>query len=144
VELSLGVDGALLAGAVLLLAAALSSSLLSIFGGRLRVPGALLFLVLGMVVGSDGLGLVGFDDPALVQNVGVVALLFILFEGGLTTKPTDLRLAALPGTLLATIGVIVTAGVTAVGCGCCSTSTSSRRGCSAPSSPRRTRPRSSR
>jgi potassium/hydrogen antiporter len=115
VELSLGVDGALLAGAVLLLAAALSSSLLSIFGGRLRVPGALLFLVLGMVVGSDGLGLVGFDDPALVQNVGVVALLFILFEGGLTTKPTDLRLAALPGTLLATIGVIVTAGVTAVG-----------------------------
>jgi potassium/hydrogen antiporter len=115
VELSLGVDAALLAGAVLLLAAALSSSLLSVFGGRLRVPGALLFLALGMLAGSDGLNLVTFDDPGLVQNVGVVALLFILFEGGLTTKPTDLRLAALPGTLLATVGVLVTAGITAAG-----------------------------
>jgi potassium/hydrogen antiporter len=115
VELQLSVDVALLAGAVLLLVAALSSSLLSIFGGKLRVPGALLFLALGMAAGSDGLGLVTFDDPALAQNVGVVALLFILFEGGLTTKPTDLRLAALPGILLATVGVLVTAGITAAG-----------------------------
>jgi potassium/hydrogen antiporter len=115
VELSLGVDAGLLAGATLLLAATLSSSLLSIFGGKLRVPGALLFLALGMVAGSDGLDLITFDDPALVQNVGVVALLFILFEGGLTTKPTDLRFAALPGTLLATFGVLVTAGVTGLG-----------------------------
>jgi potassium/hydrogen antiporter len=115
VELSLGVDAALLAGAVLLLAATLSSSLLSVFGGRLRVPGALLFLALGMIAGSDGLDLVTFDDPGLVQNVGVVALLFILFEGGLTTKPTDLRLAALPGTLLATVGVLITAAITAAG-----------------------------
>jgi potassium/hydrogen antiporter len=115
VELTLGVDAVLLAGAVLLLAATLSSSLLSIFGGRLRVPGALLFLALGMVAGSDGLGLVTLDDPELVQNVGVIALLFILLEGGITTKPTDLRLAALPGTLLATAGVVVTAGITAAG-----------------------------
>jgi potassium/hydrogen antiporter len=115
VELTLGVDAVLLVGAVLLLAATLSSSLLSIFGGRLRVPGALLFLALGMVAGSDGLGLVTLDDPELVQNVGVIALLFILLEGGITTKPTDLRLAALPGTLLATAGVVVTAGITAAG-----------------------------
>jgi potassium/hydrogen antiporter len=115
VELDLGVDAALLAGAVLLVAATLTSSVLSIFGGKLRVPGALLFLALGMVAGSDGLGLITFDDPELVQNVGVVALLFILFEGGLTTKPTDLRLAALPGTLLATVGVLITAAITAFG-----------------------------
>jgi potassium/hydrogen antiporter len=115
VELTLGVDAALLVGAALLLAATLSSSLLSIFGGRLRVPGALLFLALGMVAGSDGLDLVTLDDPELVQNVGVIALLFILLEGGITTKPTDLRLAALPGTLLATAGVVVTAGITAAG-----------------------------
>jgi potassium/hydrogen antiporter len=115
VELDLGVDAALLAGAVLLVAATLTSSVLSIFGGKLRVPGALLFLVLGMVAGSDGLDLISFDDPELVQNVGVVALLFILFEGGLTTKPTDLRLAALPGTLLATVGVLITAAITAGG-----------------------------
>jgi potassium/hydrogen antiporter len=115
VELDLGVDAALLAGAVLLVAATLTSSVLSIFGGKLRVPGALLFLALGMVAGSDGLDLISFDDPELVQNVGVVALLFILFEGGLTTKPTDLRLAALPGTLLATVGVLITAAITAGG-----------------------------
>jgi potassium/hydrogen antiporter len=115
VELTLGVDAALLVGAVLLLAATLSSSVLSIFGGRLRVPGALLFLGLGMLAGSDGLDLVTLDDPELVQNVGVIALLFILLEGGITTKPTDLRLAALPGTLLATVGVVVTAATTAAG-----------------------------
>jgi potassium/hydrogen antiporter len=115
VELTLGVDAVLLVGAVLLLAATLSSSVLSIFGGRLRVPGALLFLALGMVAGSDGLGLVTLDDPELVQNVGVIALLFILLEGGITTKPTDLRLAALPGTLLATAGVVLTAAITAAG-----------------------------
>ena len=85
------------------------------FSRRLRVPGALLFLALGMLFGDDGLNLVRLDDPELVQNVGVVALLFILLEGGLTTKPTDLRLAALPGTLLATAGVMLTAGITALG-----------------------------
>jgi potassium/hydrogen antiporter len=114
-ELQLGIDGALLVGAVLLLLATMSSSLLSLFGGRLRVPGALLFLALGMLAGSDGIGLVAIDDAELVQNVGVLALLFILFEGGLTTKPTDLRLAALPGLLLATVGVLVTAGITGFG-----------------------------
>jgi hypothetical protein len=61
------------------------------------------------------LNLISLDDAELVQNVGVVALLFILLEGGLTTKPTDLKLAALPGLLLATVGVVLTAGVTAAG-----------------------------
>jgi potassium/hydrogen antiporter len=99
VEVQLGVDTLVLVGAVLLLAAVLTAALASDPKGRFRVPGALLFLAIGMVVGEDGLGL-SLDDPELVRNIGVVALLFILFEGGLTTKPTDLRLAALPGTLL--------------------------------------------
>jgi cell volume regulation protein A len=68
-----------------------------------------------MLFGDDGLNLISLSDAELVQNVGVVALLFILLEGGLTTKPTDLKLAAIPGILLATAGVILTAGITAVG-----------------------------
>ncbi|MEX2503643.1 MAG: potassium/proton antiporter [Egicoccus sp.] len=114
-QLELGVDDVLLVGAGLLLLAALTSSLFSTVGAKLRVPGALLFLVLGMAVGSDGLEWVILDNPGLVQNLGAVALLFILLEGGLTTKPTDLRLSALPGGLLATVGVLVTAAVTALG-----------------------------
>ena len=68
-----------------------------------------------MIFGDDGFNLISLDDAELVQNVGVVALLFILLEGGLTTKPTDLKLAALPGILLATLGVLLAAGVTAAG-----------------------------
>jgi potassium/hydrogen antiporter len=82
---------------------------------RVQAPSALLFLALGMLVGDDGLGLVSLDDPELVQNIAIVALLVILFEGGLTTKPTDLRRAALPGGLLATFGVVVTGAVTGLG-----------------------------
>ena len=113
-QVSLSVDPLLLLGAILALAAIVVSAV-SAKARTLRVPGALLFLVIGMVVGDDGLGLVGLDDPAFVQNLGVIALVVILLEGGLTTKPTDLRLAALPGSLLATVGVLVTAGVTALG-----------------------------
>jgi potassium/hydrogen antiporter len=114
VQITVGVDVALLLGAALVLLAVVISALMGRYATRLRVPGALLFLVLGMLAGEDVLGLVPLDDVELVQNIGVVALLFILLEGGLTTKPTDLRLAALPGTLLATVGVLVTASVTGV------------------------------
>jgi potassium/hydrogen antiporter len=115
VELSLGVDRLILVGSLLLLGALVVSALAARTGNRLRVPGALLFLVIGMAAGSDGFGVIQLQDPELVRDLGVVALLVILFEGGLTTKPTDLRLAALPGGLLATVGVVVTAAVTAVG-----------------------------
>lgn len=81
---------------------------------RLRVPASLLFLGIGMVAGDDVLGLVSLDDPVLVQNLGVIALLIILFEGGLTTKPSDLRRAALPGFVLSNVGVLITAAVVAV------------------------------
>ena len=114
-QVTLGVDTLLLTGAALVLAAVFASDVVTRRSRRFQVPGALLFLALGMLVGDDGLALISLDDPELVQNVGVIALLFILLEGGMTTKPTDLKLAALPGILLATFGVVLTAGVTAVG-----------------------------
>jgi cell volume regulation protein A len=83
------------------------------FSDRLRVPGSLLFLGLGMLVGDDALGLVSFSDAALAQNLGAGALIVILFEGGLTTKPTDLRRGGLPGFVLSNLGVLITAAVTA-------------------------------
>lgn len=82
---------------------------------RLRVPAALLSLGVGIVFGSDVLGLVNVDDMALVRDLSVVALVIILFEGGLTTKPSVLRESGIPGFVLANVGVLVTAGVTAVG-----------------------------
>jgi potassium/hydrogen antiporter len=114
-ELSLSVDRLVLIASLLLFGSVLMSALAARAGTRMRVPGALLFLVIGMLAGNDGLGLLLLDDPELVRDIGVVALLVILFEGGLTTKPTDLRLAARPGGLLATVGVVVTAAITAAG-----------------------------
>ena len=114
-QVTLEIDFMLLAGAVMALTAVFTSALITRRSRRFRIPGALLFLALGMLFGDDGLNLISLDDAELVQTIGVVALLFILLEGGLTTKPTDLRMAALPGVLLATLGVAVTAAITAAG-----------------------------
>lgn len=104
-------DPYVLAGAALLVGALACAAL----ADRVRVPGLLFFLGLGMLVGDDGLDLISLSEPRVVQAAGVVALLVILSEGGLSTKPTDLRRAALPGMALATIGTLVTAGVVALG-----------------------------
>lgn len=82
---------------------------------RLRVPAAILSLGIGMVFGSDVLGLVDLSDMELVRDIGVVALMVILFEGGLTTKPSVIRQSGLPGFVLANVGVLVSAGIVAVG-----------------------------
>jgi potassium/hydrogen antiporter len=100
---------------VLLAAALLAAGVLVAWVTRwVRVPGSLLFLGLGMLIADDGLGLVRFDDPSLARNLGVIALIVIIFEGGLTTKPGDLRRAAIPGIALSTAGVVITAAVTGV------------------------------
>ncbi len=83
------------------------------FAERLRLPSLLIFLGLGMAIGDDGLELISFNDARAVQAGAAVALALILYEGGLGTKPGDLRQAAVPGTLLATVGVAITAAVTA-------------------------------
>ena len=78
---------------------------------RLGVPALLLFLILGMLAGSEGVGGIHFDDFELAQNVGVVALAVILFAGGLDTEWSTVRPVVGRGILLATLGVLMTASV---------------------------------
>ena len=91
-----------------LLAAALAASLVA---GRVRLPGLLLFLGLGMAIGSDGLDLIKFDDFELAETIGVIALALILFEGGLTAGWGEIRPVLQPAIGLALPGTLVTAGV---------------------------------
>lgn len=79
--------------------------------GRLGVPSLLLFLVLGMLAGSDGPGGIKFDDPYITQFLGVVALSFILFAGGMDTKWSSVRPVLWQGITLATFGVVLTAAL---------------------------------
>jgi potassium/hydrogen antiporter len=81
--------------------------------GRFRVPSLLLFLGAGMLVADDGLSWIEFADARLAQNLSVLALVVILFEGGLSTRWPSLRSVLVPASLLATVGVAITAGVVA-------------------------------
>ena len=81
---------------------------------RLGIPALLLFLGIGMLAGSDGPGGIYFDDALVAQSVGVVALAFILFAGGLETDWKVVR-PVLGGALsLSTIGVLLTAVIVAI------------------------------
>ncbi len=100
----------LIAGAVLLLVSVLASKI----SDRLGVPSLLIFLGLGMLAGSEGIGGIHFDDPSVAQFIGVVALVLILFSGGLDTEWKVVRHVIGEGILLSTLGVLVTALV--VGC----------------------------
>lgn len=88
--------------------------LLAGLAGRLRVPSLLVFLAIGMLVADDGLELVRFDDADLAQSIAVIALVLIIFEGGLSASPSRVREVAAPAAVLATVGVGVTASVVAV------------------------------
>ncbi|MAS32432.1 MAG: potassium/proton antiporter [Anaerolineaceae bacterium] len=87
--------------------------LLSIFASKLAtrfgIPALLLFILIGIGVGSEGFGGVEFDNPQLTQSVGVVALVFILFSGGLDTRWQSVQSALKEGLLLSTVGVGLTA-----------------------------------
>lgn len=74
---------------------------------RLGVPTLLLFLALGIVAGSEGIGGLWFDYPRIAQGVGVVALVYILYAAGFDTRAIDLRQQMWPALSLATIGVFV-------------------------------------
>src|SRR5919106_3344245 len=81
----------------------------SLAAGRLRVPGLVLFLGLGMAIGSDGLGWLDFSDVELARTIGVVALALILFEGGLAAGWDEIRPVLGPSLALAVLGTLITA-----------------------------------
>jgi cell volume regulation protein A len=99
----------LIVAAALLLLSVVSSKISDRFG----VPTLLVFLVIGMLAGSDGPGGIYFDDPALTQQVGIVALSIILFSGGLDTHWRAVSRTLKESLVLATLGVLLTAGVMA-------------------------------
>lgn len=76
---------------------------------RLGVPALLFFLALGMVAGSEGPGGIAFEDYGIAQTVGVVALVFILFSGGLDTDWSAIRPVLWQGVALANVGVVLSA-----------------------------------
>jgi cell volume regulation protein A len=98
-----------LAGALILLL----SILVGKAGSRFGLPSLLLFLGVGMVVGTDGLGL-EFSSPVVAQFIGMLALSVILFSGGMDTKVEAIRPVAVPGVVMATVGVALTTLITGV------------------------------
>ena len=78
---------------------------------RLGLPALLVFLALGMIAGSEGPGGISFSDAQQAQDIGSVALLVILFAGGLMTRWRDVRPVLAPGITLATAGVLITTAV---------------------------------
>jgi potassium/hydrogen antiporter len=91
-----------------LLAAGIVGALLA---ERMRIPGLLLFLGLGMLAGSEGVGGIEFNDTELARTLGTVALVLILFEGGLTAGWSEIRPVLGTAASLATVGTVATAGV---------------------------------
>lgn len=81
---------------------------------RLGVPVVLLFLLLGMLGGSEGIGRIRFEDYELAFRLGTIALVLILFDGGLNTAHSSIRRTIGPAGILATVGVAFTAGIVAV------------------------------
>ena len=99
----------ILFGAVLVLAGILSSLVALRFGA----PLLLVFLILGMLAGELGVGGIRFDDVRLTYLVGSIALALILFDGGLRTRIATFRSVLAPSLVLATLGVLLTAALTA-------------------------------
>ena len=98
-------EHSILVGSILLL--------LSIIGGKTTskwgVPTLIFFLLVGILAGSEGIGGIPFDDPHTAQFIGIVALNFILFSGGLSTDFQTIRPVLRMGMLLSTLGVLLTA-----------------------------------
>lgn len=103
-----GHDAELILIAGILLSAGIAGALLA---DRVRVPGLLLFLALGMIAGSEGIGGIKFDDAELARTLGTIALVLIIFEGGLTAGWSEIRPVLGTAASLATVGTLVTAAV---------------------------------
>ena len=106
-----GHDAELILVAGALLAAGIVGALLA---DRVRIPGLLLFLALGMLAGSEGIGGIEFDNTELARTLGTIALVLILFEGGLTAGWSEIRPVLGTAASLATVGTVVTAAIAGI------------------------------
>lgn len=104
------IDQLILVAAVLILLGILSSKL----SARLGLPMLVLFLLVGMLAGEEGFGRLAFNNPQFAHAVGTIALAFILFDGGLQTPLSAVKKVWKPASILATLGVLVTALITGV------------------------------
>jgi len=104
------IDIILLWVAVLIFVSVVSSKL----SDRFAIPALLLFLAVGMLAGSEGIGGIYFDNAHLAKSIGVIALMFIIFSGGLDTNWKETKPVVLPGVILSTVGVLLTAIITGV------------------------------
>src|SRR4030042_442096 len=102
--MNLTTENILLIGSILLL--------ISVFAGktsyRFGVPTLVFFLTVGMLAGSDGVGGIHFDDPKTTQFIGIVALNFILFSGGIDTGWPETKPILWHGITLSSAGVFIT------------------------------------
>ena len=105
----LDTESTLLLIGILLLTTVLAGSLSSRFG----LPALIGFLGLGMLAGIEGPGGIAFSNFAIAQSVGTASLIFILFSGGMDTSWQDVRRVAGPALALATVGVLLSAGIVA-------------------------------
>ncbi|MBK6267100.1 potassium/proton antiporter [Marivirga sp. S37H4] len=103
--MDLTIENILLIGSLLLLISIIAGKTSYKFG----VPTLILFLIIGMLAGSEGIGKINFDDPQLAQFIGIVALNFILFSGGLDTNWSSIKPILWQGITLSTVGVLLTA-----------------------------------
>ncbi|WP_111308274.1 potassium/proton antiporter [Confluentibacter sediminis] len=103
--MNLTIENILFVGSLLLFLSLIAGKTSYKFG----VPTLLLFLAIGMLAGSDGIGGINFDNPQIAQFVGIVSLNFILFSGGLDTNWTSVKPILREGLVLSTFGVLLTA-----------------------------------
>jgi cell volume regulation protein A len=87
------------------------SIIISKLSDNIGVPSLVLFLLIGMLAGSEGIGKIYFDDIFTAQTIGTLALIFILFSGGLDTKWESVRNVMWQSVSLSTIGVLITAAI---------------------------------
>ena len=103
--MNLTIENIVLVGSLLLFISIIVGKTSYKFG----VPTLLLFLAIGILAGSEGIGGIRFDDPQLAQFIGIVSLNFILFSGGLDTNWKAVKPILREGIALSTLGVLLTA-----------------------------------
>ena len=104
------VDSLILIAGVLVLLGVASSKL----SARIGVPVLSVFLALGMLAGSEGIGGIEFENYQVAYSIGTLALALILFDGGLRTPLSSVAMTWKPSFVLATVGVLITSVITGI------------------------------